>query len=507
VVRARRLVIVSLAAALAVSTLAVGPFALCHAQVAPPPTVKAPASAPVPVPIDRQSYRIRVLLSSSPGARVDGRRRETLVADWMTLVRRFVGSPWVVEVADESASASPAAGLESLTADDLAAFTKEVEKVWVIRVDAQGSGLTFSGRELDVTTGRLGPLQRRVAPVMRDAARVFLQFAFDLFAPYAEIGERFGKDVSLTVRGASVQAASPLGQVAPKGTIFLPLRVVPVKEGKPLVREIPFTFLRVEAAQDAGARCSVVSVYSDPFTRRVVQKTSLIALGVRPGKSLTRLRFQTVPDKAPAAGYVLTARNFPDGVPREIGTTDREGRVTFDPTAFDGLVMLRLLAGSTEPMIEFPYMPGDTGEERTIPPFDPKPLAVALETKLDALRDEVIDLVAVRARLQSRLKARFDSEDWAGAAEGVTEFRKLPPRDKFADELKRLHDEARQRQAAAKAPVLTKTAQAQIADVQALIDRYLDDEAFKSYADALDRMKTSPPAAPKAATKPANAAK
>ena len=78
-------------------------------------------------------------------------------------------------------------------------------------------------------------------------------------------------------------------------------------------------------------------------------------------------------------------------------------------------------------MIEFPFMPGDSDEERTVPPFDPKPLAVALETQLDSLRDAVIDLVAVRARLEARLKARFDGEDWAGAGETLAEFRKLPP--------------------------------------------------------------------------------
>src|SRR5262249_5876637 len=172
-----------------------------------------------------------------------------------------------------------------------------------------------------------------------------------------------------------------LGRVAAEGTVFLPLRVVPLKDGTTAVVEIPFSFLRVEGPEPGGARCSVVSVFSDPFTRRVVQKTSLVALGVKPGRSPNRLRFLPRPDKAPAAGYVLSARNYPDGVAREVGTTDREGRVTLDPTGFDGLVVLRLLAGSTEPMIEFPFMPGDSSEERTIPPFDSKPLAVALETQ------------------------------------------------------------------------------------------------------------------------------
>ena len=47
---------------------------------------------------------------------------------------------------------------------------------------------------------------------------------------------------------------------------------------------------------------------------------------------------------------------------------------------------------------------------------------MALESQIDSLRDEVVDLVALRARLESRMKARLDGEDWNGLdsdAQGV----------------------------------------------------------------------------------------
>lgn len=476
---------------------------LAGAVVARDAAAVVPGTGPTPPEpprqsIDREPYRIRVLLAIDPEARIDAARRAVLLADWSTLVRRFVGAPWVVEVASEGPAESSSAALESLQPDDLKDAARGVDKVWVIGISAEGSGLGFRGRELDVTTGRVGPLQRRSARVVADAARVLFQFALDLFSPYAEVGERFGKDVFVTVRAASIAPASPIGRVVVEGLIFQPLRVVPRKDGAPLVREISFTFLRVEAAEGAGARCSVVSVFGDPFTKRVVQKTSLAAIGVKPGKTPTRLRFLTLPDRAPAAGYVLTARAYPDGTPHEVGTTDREGRIRLIPTPSDGLLVLRLLAGRSEPMIEFPIMPGGSVEERTIPPFDPKPLTVTLETQLDSLRDSVIDLVAVRARLEARLKARFDGEDWAGAEEALKEFRQLPAREPFANALTRLKEEATRQQARTKKAILTQTAQAHLADLQALIDRYLDDEIFKGYADALEKMKTEPAAKPKA---------
>ncbi|MHC5537924.1 hypothetical protein ACYOEI_06800, partial [Singulisphaera rosea] len=158
-----------------------------------------------------------------------------------------------------------------------------------------------------------------------------------------------------------------------------------------------------------------------------------------------------------------------------------------------------LLAGNVEPMVELPMMPGLGGEERTIP-FEPKPETVALEAQLDAIRDSILDLVAIRARLEARLKARGDGEDWDGVEETLKEFATLPPRSKFADRVARLKEDAARQQAKNKTPILTKTAQAQIADVQALIDRYLEDDLIRGYADAVQRAREE---AAKAKSKPA----
>ncbi len=464
--------------------------------------LSAPADTPKVVEaLDRQPYRIRVLLAIDPEARFDTQRRAALLSDWQALVQRFVGAPWQVQISEPAEANTFAQGLDSLKPEALESTAEGVDKVWIIRLGVEGAALVLSGRELDVATGRLGGLQQRPVPVIRDAPRELLRFALDLFSPYAEIGERFGKDVALTVRGASLPSASPVGQIVVDGSIFQPLRVVPRKGGKkPLVRAIAYTFLRVEAAEAAGARCSVVSVYSNPLTNQVMQETSMVALGVKPGKSPTRLRFVTLPDKAPAAGYVLTARRYPDGQFHDIGTTDRGGRITVDPLFADGLLVFRLLAGSNEPMVEFPLMPGLDETERTIPPFDPKPMAVTLETRLDSLRDAVIDLVALRARLEARIKARFDGEDWAGAESALKEFSTLKSGQSFADELNRLKDEATRQQEKSRKAVLTKTAQAQLTDLETLILRYLDDEVFKAYADALVKLK-NPPAVKKAEPK------
>jgi hypothetical protein len=168
--------------------------------------------------------------------------------------------------------------------------------------------------------------------------------------------------------------------------------------------------------------------------------------------------------------------------------TDRGGRIVLKPGFADGLVVLRLMAGNIEPVREFPVMPGESSEEQTIP-FDPKSESVALEAEVDSMRDEVVDLIALRARLEARMKARLEGEDWEGLQEALKEVSRLTPRDEYAKKVAEVKERATKEQAENKIAILTKNAQAQINDLQAMIDRYLDDDVLRAYQEALDRGK------------------
>ncbi len=452
------------------------------------PAAKAPGRDDAP-PIDQQPYKIQLHVAIDPETRIDPRRRAEMLSAWAALARRLVGAPWDVTIAEEESPLSHSGmTVESLGPDAMVGLAAGFDKVWVIRIGQDGPGLSLSGREFDVLTRRLGPTHRIPAPFLPDLPRAVFGLAVEIFAPVAEVGEPSGGGVSITVRGASVPLASPAGRFATTGTVFQPLRLNPQPDGTIRVVEIPFSYLRVESVDGPVARCSIVSALRDPLTRRITRKTNLVALGVKPGEVPTRLRFVTRPDEAPAAGYVLTARTVPGGVSREVGTTERDGRIVLGPRFADDLVVVRLLAGDSEPMVELPVMPGQTETERTIP-FDPKPLTVTLETQLDSLRDAVIDLIALRARLEARLKARLDGEDWQGVEAALKEYSQLPARGTFVERLTRLKDDAAKSQAETKKAVLTRTAQAHVAEVQALIDRYFDDELFQAYAEALGRSK------------------
>ncbi len=472
------------------------------AQQTPPAALK---NAPKE-PIERRPYRISFHLGCDPAARFDELRRAELLREWQVLVRRFVGTPWVLSIADPS---SPIAGRDPETLD-AAAFASfgAFDKVWLVRVVAGGekSPVEFVGREFDTATQRLGPIHRRPVLSLLDMPRDLLMFSRDLFNPTGEISGQEGGRALLTVQGAALEPASPIGAVVAKGMVFQPLRLVSLKDGKVQILRIPFTYLEVEAVEGPVARCAIITaLHGDPFTKRMARPNSLGALGLKPGDSPLALRFVTKADKAPAAGYMLTARRPPDGRQQELGITDRAGRIVLKPRFADGLVILRLLAGNVEPMVELPMMPGESSDERVIP-FDPKPETVALETQIDSLRDEVVDLVALRARLESRMKARFEGEDWTGLEETLNEFSRLTPRDEFAQRLAKLKDDAAHEQAEQKKAILTKTAQAQVNDLQATIDRYLDDELYNLYRQELEKIKKEAQSPAKKATATARVA-
>ena len=296
--------------------------------------------------------------------------------------------------------------------------------------------------------------------------------------------------MSFLVQGGSLPAASPLGEVAPVGTIFRAFRIFPKPDGSsPEIVDVRYSYFRVESVDGPVARCEIIRGVGDPLTNRYSRPNKLIARGIKPSSIPTKLRFLVKGDRQPAAGYRLVARSLlPGGKPTELGMTDREGRVTLRPGSADDLVYLRLLAGNDEPMCDIPVMPGETSEERTIV-FEPRPLTLALEARLDALRDAIIDLVNVRARLEARMKARLDGEDWASLDETLREFRKLTPRETFLARLNQIKEDGQRQETEAKTAVLTRNARARIDETQGLIDRYLDDDAVRSYEDAASRAK------------------
>jgi hypothetical protein len=450
--------------------------------------------------IEDRPYRIALHLASDPAARLGDRLRDDLLARWLEMTRRFVGPAWAVEVA-EKPSPLVGDGLARAEAEDVQGLDPAVDKAWFVwaTLEPTTSNLVFEGREYDAGTRWLGPFQRRVVLSPLDAPRALFLFSLDLFSPSALIVGQEGGRALLKVQGAAIPPASELGAVVTKGTTFIPIRLITMRDESIRITRIAFTYLVAESVEGSTARCAIVSAFRDPLSQRIARPNTLTALGIKPGEASLRLRFVDKTTKGPAAGYTLTERSAIDGPVRDVGMTDRSGRIVVDPGPTRGVVKLRLLAGDSEPLAEFPIMPGESGDEREIA-VDPLPLASKYQVRLDALRDSIIDQVALRGRLERLMEARADGEDWPALEALLKEYNQLPSPASFADALKKLKDDAvKTSYESTRTIVLTRHLQAQFDEIQGLIDGYLGDDAARAFGEALEsqKKKQAEPAAKK----------
>ncbi len=476
-----------------------------------PPAEAAKADAPAPKAVEKpkakpgaklsaeelgaRPYKIRVWVAVDPKARLDEKGLDGLLSSWYALTQRFVGPPWEIDVAE---GPGPLLGgdIDAVQPDAVVKPAQEVDKGWLIAIGPDGKdGYILAGREFDATSLRLSPTIRHHAPHPADAPRVLLNLTLELFSPVADIGEQVGGGVKINVQGASLPTGDPIGRVVAKGSSFRIVRIsyasdgsiARSKDGRPAIKDVPHAFLRIEEMDGPVARCAIVSGLKSPLTRQA-RSSRVIALGIKPANNPTRFRFVVPPEgkrdpadrteptpPKPAAGYVLTVRNLPDGSPREVGITDREGRIVLPAGFSDRLISLRLLAGSNEPLVEIPVMPGETAGEQVVP-VQPKPEAVALESAVDAIRDELIDLVGIRARLIARIKSRTEAANWEDARTLIAQFHKLPTRKDFEERIGKMRQKAAadQRELKLRRPILTKTAQAQLADAEGLFDHFFE---------------------------------
>ncbi|WP_152050516.1 hypothetical protein [Tautonia marina] len=455
-----------------------------QAQEEAPPVDDAPAT-----PIELRPYTIRVWFSIDSNARMGQASAEALIDQWLTLTHRFVGAPWQIEIQPDE---GPLRGRspQQLEPALVAPGVKGAEKGWFLRVESAptGGGFTLLGREYDATARQLGPLYRQPAPYPKDAARALFELSRRVFSPVAEI-VRSDPGAELRVQGAALPTPDRLGRLVEPGLVFRPYWIFLGPESTIReIRSIPFTYLHVDEIEGSIARCEIVSGLRQPLPKQVAGRYRLVALGLNPADVPTRFRFVSGEgeQQLPAAGYVLTARGLRDRVASEVGTTDREGRITLPPRFSDKLVMLRLLAAGIEPLREFPVLPGESPEEREVP-VEPRPEAVSLEFRLKALQDEIVDLIARRGVLEARLDARASGQAWDEVKQLLEEYDQFPARSEFEERLARLAEDAQLAQAELGVPILTRTAQAELAETRALIERYLDDEAYQAYLDAYQR--------------------
>ena len=167
--------------------------------------------------------------------------------------------------------------------------------------------------------------------------------------------------------------------------------------------------------------------------------------------------------------------------------TDRGGRIVLKPGFADGLVVLRLLAGNIEPVKEFPVMPGES--RKSGPSFSTPGI------RAWRWRPRSIQCAMTSSKLDRTPRAARGPHEGPARGRGLGRAGGGPEGNLPPDAPRRVRQAAGRvegtgdkEQAEKKVAILTNV-QAQINDLQAMIDRYLDDDILRAYQDALERGK------------------
>jgi hypothetical protein len=392
------------------------------------------AEEPAPTAWEMLPYRIHVLtavVESSPS--LPPKFEQELPADLVARAPAIVGGTWRLE-----AGAAPAElrhrvlnSLSDLTAEDLPATAKKGDKVILLGIAAGDNGYIVRARELDLTTGLWNTTTTRIVRQAASVKQEALWCLISAFAPQARIEKVEDKIVTLKLRAASLARRDGNLPLFIPGTVFRPVLVKSDTRGmmQPSPAEfIAWTYLIPTESKTA----------SSPFTTRIETGLSgtvipeyhptrlRLALGVSPSRDSTKIKLVTEGSAASLEGYEVASQESEiAGKPGAILSLGRSGADGIVEVPSSTATVRTLLIRHGEAVLaRLPLVPG-LAQEITITLADDRP-RLAVESSLNGIQDNLVDLVARREVLVSRIKAAAKENNTTAADKLKEQLRKLP---------------------------------------------------------------------------------
>jgi hypothetical protein len=425
----------------------------------------AAADESAPVAWEMLPYRIQLLTAVEVDASLPPRLEQELPADVAARVPSVVGGAWRLE-----ASAAPAElrhrilhSIAGVTAEDLPAAAKKGDKVILLGVAAGENGYVVRARELDLVTGLWNTTVTRKVRQGIAVKQEALWCLLSAFAPQAHIEKVEDNIVTLKLRAAALARKDGGQSLIPSGTVFRPVLVKSDARGSIVpgpAEPIGWTYLIPTDTKTS----------SSPFTARIETGLSgtvvpeyhptrlRLALGVSPSQESTKVKLVAEGNAAPLEGYEVAAHEPEVAGKAEailsLGRSGPDGIVVVPPSL--KAVRMLLIRHGEEVLARLPLVPG-MAEEFTISLADDQP-RLAIESALNHVQDELVDLVARREVLASRIKAATTAGNSAAADKLKEQLRKLPSVDLLLAELGKQQQPAEALEGPARQKMLQKLA-------------------------------------------------
>jgi hypothetical protein len=244
------------------------------------------------------------------------------------------------------------------------------------------------------------------------------------------------------------------------------------------VEPVEWTLLTVTERKEGAVTCSFESGYRQPFRTRRSARVQQLAKRVQPQSDATTL--QLVDRKDPSQPLVAyeVYRKLPGSEQSEfIGRTDWQGRLAIMRQTDAPLEILFVRSGQ-QLIGKLPMLPGD--RPLLVAPLRNDEPRLEAEGFLVGVQDSLVDLVARREVLASRIRKLIDAGDLDQAAALLKELRGLDTQDDFA----RRVQQRKQSLSSGDALVQQKIDQL-FAQTRNLLGRYLNREQVEQLGAAL----------------------
>jgi hypothetical protein len=317
-------------------------------------------------------------------------------------------------------------------ADDLfQADWNRLDKVLLTGIDTVTGGYRITVRDFDCHTRFWSPPVVRVVRQSIMLPPAVFRTVLDTFAPLVRIEFDRDQQVVLRPRAAGLPVRDPAFHLIEEGDVFVPIVRRNDRDGNPLpggIQPVPWTFLTVKQLGPDGIVCTPHTGLRSPLRVRVRGRIEQLALPVRVVPAASRLVLrERVDGNRPLTGYEVLARDPGTDVTIPLGRTDHRGAIRIEPGR-DPVRILYVRNGYSL-LARLPIVPGWQSEVVANLPDDRAGLSA--ERFLAGLQDSLVDLVARRAILITRIRRQLRAGNLDGAKEQLDELQRLPNRQRF----------------------------------------------------------------------------
>ncbi len=455
----------------------------------------ASMNASAQAPLEFTPYRIEVFLAMDDDAQFSAGERARLHTSVESLAHAQVGAAWTVSVREAKGKlrGDLLTRFHRLDAENLIAQLDDgardgdnsPHKLMFFLLNSDRGRWSIAARELDVRTFHLSPAVSR-----KDVARPMLpteivQAMVDVFSPLAKLGTADGAVVVGHLQAGSLVMSEDSPAILKIGDPLVPILRRNDRLGRATPRDVvvlPWTVLEARSLEGSQVTCQVHTAHQNPLGRRSRLRIERFGLATRYRPAPTRLLLQTPgDDPAPLAGYELVRLNSEEGNVEPLARTDAAGRASL-PASDDPFEILFVRHGDRI-LARLPMVAGWSDFYSVALPSDD--VRLAAEGFIAALRQQVVDTVARRQLLATRIRNRIAQGRFGDAESLLEEFRQLESGREFH---RRLGD--------ARAELVADNARAQqlidemFAETRQVIDRYLDPDEASVLARQLSSAKS-----------------